>query len=336
MNTFTSHFSEDINGLIEQKHAMGYKYLCQEKMLKRFDAFCIENFPGATVLDKDVVTQWAILRKGEHPATLESRVSPINELAKFIIRRGEHAYILPKGMLPKKTKYTPYIFGDEELKRLFSAIDNTCQFCYEVPLRHIVLPVFFRLLYCCGLRVSEARLMKLEDVNLKDGVITLVRTKFSKHRQVPLSPELRSLFNEYSLIIHATSRQDDWFFPGLHGEPMTVGNVNRNFRRFLWNAGISHCGKTKIGERGAPNVHSLRHTFAVNCLRKWMKQGKNTHAYLPVLQAFMGHTQFSDTAYYLHFSTDMAQDIRASLEEKVNFIIPSVLSQKGGSHEESD
>jgi integrase len=327
MNVFTSGFSEYINGLIEQKNAMGYKYLCQTQILKRFDIFCVENFPDSTVLDKDIVTRWASLHKGEHPATLETRVSPINELAKFIMRKGEYACILPKGTLPKKIKYKPYIFDDEELKRLFAAID-TCKFCYEVPLRHIVLPAFFRLLYCCGLRVSEARLIKLEDVNLKDGVITLVRTKFSKHRQVPLSSELCSRFNEYCHIVHAASKPDDWLFPGLHGKPMTAGNINHNFRRFLWNAGISHCGKTKIGERGAPNVHSLRHTFAVNCLRKWMKQDKNLHAYLPVLQAFMGHALFRDTAYYLHFSPDMAQDIRASLEEKVGFIIPAVSSQK--------
>lgn len=335
MNMFTSNFSEYINGLIEQKHVMGYKYLYQAQMLKQFDIFCVENFPSATVLDKDIVIRWVNLRKGEHPATLEARVSPINELARFIIRKGEYAYILPKGMLPKKIKYMPYIFSDDELKRIYKAIDNTCKYCYEVPLRHIVLPIFFRLLYCCGLRVSEARLIKLEDVNLKDGVITLIRTKFSKHRQVPLSPELLSRFNEYCLIVHPVSKSDDWFFPGLQGKPMTVGNINHNFRRFLWNAGISHCGKTRVGERGAPNVHSLRHTFAVNCLRNWMRQGKNLHAYLPVLQAFMGHAQFRDTAYYLHFSPDMAQDIRSGIEENIGFIIPSESSQKEDNHEKS-
>ena len=336
MNMFASHFSEHIKGLIEQKQVLGYKYDSQTKMLKRFDTFCMEFFPNAIVLDKDIITRWASLRKGEHPATLETRISPINELARFIIRKGEYACILPKGMLPRKIKYTPYIFGDKELKNLFEAIDNTCKFCYEVPLRHIVIPVFFRLLYCCGLRVSEARLLKLEDVNLENGVITLVRTKFGKHRQVPLSSELHSRFNSFFSMVHTTSKPDDWFFPGLRGMPMTIGNINHNFRRFLWNAGISHCGRTKIGERGAPNVHSLRHTFAVNCLRKWMKQGKNLHAYLPVLQEFMGHVQFSDTAYYLHFSIDMAQDIRLGLEEKVGFIIPSVSSKKEGNHEKSN
>lgn len=109
----------------------------------------------------------------------------------------------------------------------------------------------------------------------------------------------------------------------MNGNPMTVGNVYHNFRRFLWHARISHCGKTPIGETGAPNVHSLRHTFAVNCLRKWMKQGKNLHAYLPVLQEYLGHVNISDTEYYLHFSADMTEDIRETLENRLGCMIPT-------------
>jgi integrase len=54
-----------------------------------------------------------------------------------------------------------------------------------------------------------------------------------------------------------------------------------------------------------------------------MCQGKNPHAYLPVLQEFMGHAQLNDTEYYLHFSMDMVEDIRHSLEEKLGSIIPN-------------
>ena len=185
------------------------------------------------------------------------------------------------------------------------------------------MPVFFRLLYCCGLRVSEARLLRVMDVDLVRGVLTLIHTKNNKQRQIPVHPHLHVRMKEYSQKVHTLSKQEDWFFPGLHNNPMTVGNVNRNFRRFLWNAHISHSGKTPIGEKGAPNIHSLRHTFAVNCLRKWMQQGKNLHAYLPVLQEFMGHAQLSDTEYYLHFSVDMVEDIRSSLEEILGSIIPN-------------
>ena len=323
MKKLRSNFAVAIKELIEQKRGLGYKFHSQEYMLIRFDTFCADNFPSSTILDKNIVNSWATLCKGENPATLESRMSSVNELAKYFHRKNIEAYRLPKGMMPKKVRYTPYIFGDNELKRLFDAIDTSCRFCYEVPLRHLIMPVFFRLLYCCGLRVSEARLLRIKDVDLVRGVLTPTHTKNNKQRQIPLHPHLHVRMKEYSQRVHTLSKQEDCFFPGLHNNPMTVGNVNRNFRRFLWNARISHCGKTAIGEKGAPNVHSLRHTFAVNCLRKWMCQGKNPHAYLPVLQEFMGHAQLSDTEYYLHFSMDMVEDIRNSLEEKLGSIIPN-------------
>jgi len=323
MKKLHSNFAIAIEELIEQKRGLGYKFESQAYILSRFDAFCADKFPCSVILDKNLVTTWATLRKGENPGTLESRVSPVNELAKYFHRKGIEAYSLPKGFMPKKVRYIPYIFSDEELERLFETIDTSCGFCYEVPLRHWVMPVFFRLLYCCGLRVSEARLLQIKDVDLTRGVLTLTHTKNNKQRQIPLHPHLQTQMKDYFFKVHTLSNQEDWFFPGLHNNPMTVGNVNRNFRRFLWSAHISHSGRTPIGKKGAPNVHSLRHTFAVNCLRKWMRQSKNLHAYLPVLQEFMGHTQLCATEYYLHFSVDMIEDIRGSLEERLGTIIPN-------------
>ncbi|GAA3623187.1 hypothetical protein GCM10022419_131070 [Nonomuraea rosea] len=73
---------------------------------------------------------------------------------------------------------------------------------------------------------------------------------------------------------------------------MTTGNVYKNFRRFLWQARISHGGRGH-----GPRVRDLHHPFAVNNLRRWFAAGEDTAALLPVLQAYMGHCSISDTAY---------------------------------------
>jgi len=52
------------------------------------------------------------------------------------------------------------------------------------------MPVFFRLLYGCGMRLTEARLLKVTDVDWSDGVITVTNAKLDKHRQLPVSPDL--------------------------------------------------------------------------------------------------------------------------------------------------
>lgn len=325
MNEYMSTFSNYIHGLICQKQSIGYKYLSEAAVLKRFDTFCHKNYPDAQVLDKDIVLHWSKRRTGEHPATLQGRVTPVRELARYMIRNGQSAFILPKGMLPKIPRYLPYIYSDGEIRKIFSCIDH-CHYHIEVPYRHYVMPVFFRLLYCCGLRVSEARLLKVGDVDLVRGVITLTNTKLGKHRQIPLSIRLHERFISFHQTVHFYSSPDDWFFPGYNNKPMSVGNIEKNHRKFLWQAGISHPGRAKPGERGAPCVHSWRHTFAVHCLRKWIREGKNINAYMPVLQAYMGHASYSDTAYYLHLTTDLFPDVTDKLEQELGYVIPTFSS----------
>jgi integrase len=237
-------------------------------------------------------------------------------------------------MLPKVPRYLPHIYSDDEIKRIFSHIDR-CHYCAEVPYRHYVMPLFFRLLYCCGLRVSEARMIKVGDVDLELGTITLTHTKSGKHRQIPLSAGLHEKFIAYYRTLHTCSTDDDWFFPGYKNKPMTTGNVEKNLRKFLWQAGISHPGRVGPGECGAPCVHSFRHTFAVHCLRKWMREGKNIQAYMPVLQAYMGHVSYSDTAYYLHLTADLFPDINNRLENEFGHIIPVITSTNDDCYEES-
>lgn len=323
MNTYTSTFADYIFGLINQKQSVGYKYLSEIAILKRFDAFCNEYYPAAQTLDKDIVLHWSRQRTGEHPATLQGRVTPVRELARYMINNDQWAFILPKGMLPKIPRYLPYIYSDDQIRRIISCIDK-CHYHIEVPYRQYVMPLFFRLLYYCGLRVTEARMIKVGDVDLEQGVITLTNTKLGKHRQIPLSTRLHERFIAYHQTVHLCSISGDWFFPGYENKPMSVGNIEKNHRKFLWQAGISHPGRAKPGERGTPCIHSYRHTFAVHCLRGWIRDGKNVQAYMPVLQAYMGHASYSDTAYYLHLTADLFPDITVQLEQELGCIIPTI------------
>jgi len=322
---YLSAFAPFITGLIEQKRALGYQYATQPVILKRFDTFCLEHYPDETALNRDIVLGWSTIRPGEKPATLQVRVTPVRELAKYMARLGIAAYLLPKGMLPKVPRYMPHIYSNDELKRIFAQTDK-CHAVSEVPFRHLVMPVFFRLLYCTGMRLTEARLLKVSDVDIVDGVITVKNAKLGKHRQLPLSQEMLARVRTYHENVHALSKPYDWFFPGFEGRPMTSGNVEKNFRKFLWQARISHGGRSC-----GPRVHDFRHTQAVHCLRRWVLEGKNLRAYLPVLQAYLGHVSLADTAYYLHLTADLFPDIIQRTETAFGDFIP-----KAGVSDEND
>jgi integrase len=321
---YLSAFAPHIIGLIEQKRALGYKYGSEIGILKRFDQFCHENYPTTDCLTQEIMIQWANPRPGEHPSTLQGRLSPVRELAKYMARLGLEVYIMPKGLMPRVMRYTPHIYSSNELSLIFEQTDK-CHYCNQVPYRHLVMPVFFRLLYCTGMRLSEARLLRVGDVDLVGGVITITNAKLGKHRQLPISPEMLSRLIAYNKKVHILPESDDLFFPGYGGKPMTMGNVDKNFRKFLWQARISHGGRSK-----GPRVHDLRHTFAVHCLRRWVLAGKNINAYLPVLQAYLGHVQLSDTAYYLHLTADLFPDITKKVESVFGFVVPSFITSEDG------
>jgi integrase/recombinase XerD len=98
-----------------------------------------------------------------------------------------------------------------------------------------------------------------------------------------------------------------------------LGNVERNFRRFLRQARISHGGPGR-----GPRLHDLRHTAAVNNLRFWFAQGQDVGALLPVLQTYMGHSSLGDTACYLRLTAESYPDITARVHQATGDVIAPV------------
>jgi integrase/recombinase XerD len=307
-----------IAGLVAEKRALGYKYVSEERALARFLAFCASEFPGVDTVTRASVEAWIACARGRAvaPATVISLIAPVRELARRLGRRGVDAYVLPAGVLPKPARYVPHIYSDRELAALFAATDR-CRYCPEVPFRHLVMPVLFRTIYACGLRCSEARLLRVKDVDTDAGVLQIRDAKGGKDRQVPVSEPLRERLAGY----HATLVGQpgwEWFFPGATVDvPLTLGNVNHNFRRFLWQARIPHGGRGH-----GPRVHDLRHTAAVNNLRSWFERGENVDALLPVLQTYLGHSSIGDVAYYLHLTAESHPDITARIKQTLGDIVP--------------
>ena len=308
-----------IAGLVAEKRAVGYKYVSEERALARYAAFCAGEFPGLETVTRASVHAWiaAARRRAVTPATVNTLIAPVRELARWLGRRGVDAYVLPAGILPKPARYVPHIYSDRELAALFEQT-NRCRYCPEVPFRHLVMPVLFRTIYACGLRCSEVRLLRVKDVDIENGVLQIRDAKGGKDRQVPVSEPLRERLAGY----HATLVGQpgwEWFFPGATpGVPLTLGNVNRNFRRFLWQARIPHRGRGH-----GPRVHDLRHTAAVNNLRAWFARGENVDALLPVLQTYMGHSSIGDVAYYLRLTAESYPDITARVQQTLGDIVPS-------------
>ncbi|WP_423055572.1 tyrosine-type recombinase/integrase [Acetobacterium carbinolicum] len=315
---FVGPFAKHIANHVKLKQAIGYKYVTEADHLVRFSVFTADNYSDAKELSREIVLDWCFKKSYESQANQCTRASMIRQLAVYMDSIGINAYILPKGYYPKETRYIPYIYTDNELKRFFQETDH-CHYVSSCPYRHLIMPVFFRMIYTCGLRSSEARLLQLADVDLTNGILAIHHSKKDNSRFVPMSDELTRRCQNYAAIVHPISKDTDWFFPGLNENPMTIGNVYHNYRRFLWKAGISHGGRGK-----GPRVHDFRHTFACHYLKKWVVQGKDLMVYLPVLKTYMGHDSFEETSYYLRMTADVFPDISIRLQGCYPDIIPKL------------
>ena len=317
-------FKNHIQDFIELKQAMGYKFYSEAIQLKRFDTFIIEKYPAAILLTKEIMLDWCRKKTYEAQSNQCARVSIIRQSGKYLDSLGVMVYIIPKSYYPVGKKYMPHIYTTDELTKLFAATDK-CKFYSNRPYRNLIMPVIFRMIYACGLRASEARLLKVADVDLENGILTIRHSKNNNSRFIPMSDSLTERCRHYSKIVHLFPVSKEYYFPALDGKPLTLDNLYHNFRRFLWNARISH------GGRGSgPRIHDLRHTYAVHCLKKWTEQEKDLSVYLPILRIYLGHASFAGTAYYLRLTADVFPNITLKIEASYHDIIPEL---KGDANE---
>lgn len=323
---YKSIFAPYLHGLVEQKRALAYEYAAGASAQKRLDTFFLSQNLESPMLCKELVLKWCAKTPHETIANQNCRIIAIRQLAEYMHSVGAEAYVYPKNSSTKAPAYVPHIFTFAELKKIFEQADKSCD-SPQAPYRHLTIPLLFRILYGCGLRISEATNLKVGDVDLEKGVLTIRNSKFDKDRLVPLSHELQMLCTKYFREIHSFSSDADWWFLTRKNKQLGKGTAYTNFRKILKDAGISHGGKG-IG----PRLHDFRHTFAVHCLKGWVLENKNLQAYLPVLKTYLGHNSFAMTARYLRLTADVYPDLVSKIEQEFGDVIPMI----GGEMLETD
>lgn len=156
------------NGFIEEKRAVGCLYNTEAKILRDFSRFTLNFDCPKDTLTKEIVQAWITKRPMDSDRTQYARYSLISQFARYMERMGYAAYVPGRDELGKLHKsFVPYIFPHKEIRDFFTAADAmTCLPHSIAPRRHLIMPVLFRMLYCCGLRVSEAANLLADDVDL--------------------------------------------------------------------------------------------------------------------------------------------------------------------------
>ncbi len=173
----------------------------------------------------------------------------------------------------------PKYLKEDEVRRLLNA----------PPRKKTRDRLILRILYRCGLRVSELTSLKIEDIDFDEQVLTVRGGKGDKDRIVPVDADTLDLIEFYK-----AGAEEGYLILSQRGDQLSSRQIERIVKKYADEADIKK------------NVypHMLRHSFAVHCL----KSGMNLRS----VQKMLGHSSLTTTQIYLDLT---GEDIKKDYED---------------------
>jgi len=301
--------------MLDVKEATGHCRVTYFPHIKDFITFCGTSYPDSLAITKGMLDDWLQKKCFRTNATYNSAISRIREFCKYQAAIGKSTYI-PSGDYSAKTiRFVPYIFTDEELGELFKAFDSAQPHALS-PDREFVIPVLFRMMYCCGLRPAEPLNLLYEDVDLESGVIYIRRAKRIRDRRVLMSEDMIALCRKYDSRKYPRT----YFFEREDGSRFPTHWMTKQFHVCWRNSGLE--------KRLNPRPYDLRHNFATRVLMRWLSEKNDVMAMVSYLSAYMGHAEFTSTLYYIHLLPERLRNCEGIDWERFSSIYPEVTNEE--------
>lgn len=211
--------------------------------------------------------------KNKEPASISHSIFAIQFFFEKVL--GKKIYI-PR---PKRNKKIPEILTKEEVKKMIEVTSN---------IKHRLI---LKVLYGCGLRVSEVINLRKEDINFNEKLIYVKLAKGKKDRFVKIPDSLADELKSYMNLL-----VEDALFPSNRGGNLTTATIQ---------AIVENSAK-KAGIKKEVYPHLLRHSFATHLL----EQGTD----LRIIQKLLGHSDIKTTQIYTQISQASIKNIKSPLD----------------------
>jgi integrase/recombinase XerD len=292
----------ELQGFLQFKRNLGYRYARAEFTLLEFDRFLRAYSARRQTwhLDQAMVA-WLASKPNRKAVSVSMDAAVLRQLCLYLRRLPDRSEtrqpIWPQ--LPTESTFVPYILSESDIARLLELAGRLGR----PPFRACLYRALILLLYCTGLRFGEALRLRLRDVNTRDGVLWVEMFK-GRARWVPFHRSLSRELDQYlkTRQLLATAEPTDCFFVGANGARLPANTAAETLRRLFQKTGM----KPKRGRVG-PRPYDLRHAFAVRRLSQWYRQGVDLHAHLPWLSAYMGHVDILGTETYLTATPELLE-----------------------------
>jgi integrase/recombinase XerD len=293
----------------------------RQKILFYLDRFFLAEMKSGQPLTREVAERFNESMAHLSTGTRINRLSVLRQFCMYLSHFDPRTCIIYRSYLPRRSRPAPYIYTRKEVRKIMAAAQKLGP---RGSLRPIVVSTLIGLLYATGIRIGEALNLTLSDINLRRRLIEIREGKFKKSRYVPLSPsttkQMRAYLERRRKAGFSTAPTAHVFL-SMTGKKHVYPSFATVFLEIVRGLGI----RRPKGERG-PRIHDLRHTFAVNRLLAWYRQGVNLGSKLPLLSTYLGHSTVTGTEVYLHATAQLLES--AGRRFHARFAVPPVVRNK--------
>lgn len=219
----TSVVKEELSKYRDIKIASGIKAVSIDRYISYIDDFYNKYNIQEIIFTKDMVALWHRKRNEQEGSFVKyARTSYLIEFLSYLTSQNYEVYI-PRRIPHKPSKFVAKIFTDEELVKYFEFVDQFEN--NRDPMTSLYVPIVFRILIGCGTRVGETLALRVEDVDLKEGIIHLKTTKNGKFRSIPVSDSLLKVLRQYAMKCLYLKNNKDFFFSHIDGRKVKEHSI---------------------------------------------------------------------------------------------------------------
>jgi integrase len=295
-----------IDSYLRVRRAAGFQLRDTEALLKEFAYFATER--GEIHIKSDTAITWA-----GRSTSLKQRARRLNTLilfAHYIRAEDADHQVPPNGVFAHhpRSRPLPHIFTPTQIDAI---LGEAKQLPPTGSLRPHTFYTLFGLVAACGLRISEALALQIDDIQ-PDG-LHIRETKFRKNRLVPLHATTARQLALYLERRQQVAGAETRVFISLRRKPLRYPTVDETFLFLLRKLGL----RAGPGQPG-PRLHDVRHSFASRALENSPDEPSKITKHMLALSTYLGHAHITDTYWYLqsttHLMTRIADDCQAYLE----------------------
>ena len=244
-----------------------------------FGYYSDRNPDDITTQDITAFNSEFIMRNNLSATFQNQTISALKKFYSYKYNRNLEAENLER---PRKSHALPKVMDKRDLKKFFESIKNT---------KH---KIAFETIYAYGLRRGELLNLKLQHIDTKRGIISVINAKGKKDRSLPISKR----WLEKVKVYYNTYKPTTYFIEGQYpGKSITAGSLQKVFERALVTSKINK----------PYTIHCLRHSFATHLL----ENGTD----LRYIQELLGHKSSKTTEIYTHVSKESLKNIKNPFDE---------------------